>query len=196
MPLEKESAGYRHGHCTTEAMAPDWNTLFAFTVSPLELFIRGTIIYLFLFIVFRTVLQRDIGAVGVADVLLIVLVADAAQNAMAAEYRSVSDGLVLISTILGWNLLLDFLAYRFPIMRRLLEAPEICLVRDGRIQHRNLRREFISVDELQAKLREHGIADLAEVRLACMESDGTVSVIKRPSGKSGETDEPAKGPPK
>ena len=170
---------------------PDWNTLFAFTVSPLELFVRGSIVYLFLFIVFRSVLQRDIGAVGIADVLVLVLVADAAQNAMSAEYRSVSDGLVLISTILGWNLLLDFLAFRFPALRRLLEAPEICLVRDGRIQHRNLRREFLSVDELQAKLREHGIEDLAEVRMACMESDGTVSVIKRQSGKS-EPDEAAK----
>lgn len=176
-------------------MAPDWNTLFSFTVSPLELVIRGTIIYLFLFIVFRSLLQRDIGAVGIADVLVIVLVADAAQNAMAAEYRSVSDGLVLISTILGWNLLLDYLAFRFPALRRLLAAPAICLVRDGRIQHRNLRREFLSVDELQAKLREHGIADLAEVRLACMESDGTVSVIKRQADQSDDPAPPDKAPP-
>lgn len=177
-------------------MAVDWNTLFTFTVSPLELFVRGTIIYLFLFAVFRTVLKRDVGAVGVADVLVLVLVADAAQNAMAAEYRSVSDGLVLISTILGWNLLLDFLAYRFAVFRRLLEAPEICLVRNGRIQHRNLRREFLSVEELQAQLREHGIADLAEVRLACMESDGTVSVIRRQPDKSEEAAVQPKGPPK
>lgn len=167
-------------------MTPDWHTLFSFTVAPLELFVRGTIVYLFLFVVFRTVLQRDIGAVGIADVLVIVLVADAAQNAMAAEYRSVSDGLVLISTILGWNLLLDFLAFRFPRLRRLLEAPEICLVRDGRIQHRNLRREFISIEELEAKLREHGVADVAEVRVAYMESDGTVSVIRRQPAKAGE----------
>ncbi|HEX6734578.1 MAG TPA: YetF domain-containing protein [Azonexus sp.] len=167
-------------------MDANWNLLFTFTVPPLELFVRGSIIYLFLFAVFRTVLQRDIGAVGVADVLVLVLVADAAQNAMAAEYRSVSDGLVLISTILGWNLLFDYLAYRFPALRRLLEPPEICLVRNGRIQHRNLRREFLSVDDLHAKLREHGIADLAEVRMACMESDGTVSVIRRHPGKTEE----------
>ncbi|MCG2578731.1 DUF421 domain-containing protein [Dechloromonas sp. XY25] len=175
-------------------MAPDWNTLFVFTVSPLELVVRGTIIYLFLFTVFRSVLQRDIGAVGIADVLVIVLVADAAQNAMAAEYRSVSDGLVLISTILGWNLLLDYLAYRFPALRRLLSAPAICLVRDGRIQYRNLRREFLSVEELQAKLREHGIDDLADVRMACMESDGTVSVIQREPGKSDDAAQRSKGP--
>lgn len=82
-------------------MMIDWNELFAFTVSPLELMIRGTLVYWFLFMMFRTVLQRDLGAVGMADMLL-VLVADAAQNAMAAEYRSVSDGLVLISTIIEY----------------------------------------------------------------------------------------------
>lgn len=165
-------------------MTPDWHELFALTVSPVELFIRGSIIYLFLFAVFRTILQRDIGTVGIADVLLLVLVADAAQNAMAAEYRSVTDGLILISTILGWNLLFDYLAYRSPRWRRLLQAPEICLVHNGRIIHRNLRREFLSEDDLHAKLREHGIAELSEVRAAYMESDGTVSVIRRQPGQN------------
>jgi uncharacterized membrane protein YcaP (DUF421 family) len=160
-------------------MMPDWSSLFALTVSPVELIVRGSLIYLFLFVVFRTVLQRDVGTIGIADVLLLVLVADAAQNAMAAEYRSVSDGVILISTIIGWNLLFDILAYRSPRLRRLLQPPEICLIRDGRIIHRNLRREYLSVDDLQAKLREHGIADMAEVGLAVMESDGTVSVIRR-----------------
>lgn len=160
-------------------MPIDWSEVFSLTVSPLELVVRGSLIYLFLYVVFRGILQRDIGAVGVADVLVLVLVADAAQNAMAAEYRSVSDGLILISTILGWNLLLDFLSYRFPRLRRLLQSPELCLIRDGKVLQRNLRREFISMDELQAKLREHGISDLSEVRRAYMESDGTVSVIRR-----------------
>jgi len=164
-------------------MTPDWSSLFVLTVSPVELFVRGSIVYLFLFLVFRTILQRDIGTVGIADILVLVLVADAAQNAMAAEYRSVSDGLILISTILGWNLLFDFLAYRSPRLRRLLQPPEICLVRDGRIIHRNLRREFLTEDDLHAKLREHGINDLAEVRLAYMESDGTISVIPRQAGQ-------------
>lgn len=159
-------------------MSADWHSLFALTVSPLEFVVRGSLIYLFLYTVFRTILQRDIGAVGMADVLLLVLVADAAQNAMAAEYRSVTDGSILISTIVGWNLLFDFLAYRFPLMRRLLQAHELCLIRDGRVLERNLRREYMSVDDLYAKLREHG-TDISEVRSAYMESDGTISVIRR-----------------
>lgn len=157
----------------------DWPALFAFHTSPVELVVRGTLVYLFLFAVFRTVLQRDVGAVGIADILLLVLVADAAQNAMSAEYRTLAEGLVLVSTILGWNVLLDYLAYRYPRLRRTLQPRELCLVRDGQILHRNLRREFLSEDELFAKLREHGVEDIGQVRRAYLESDGMVSVILR-----------------
>ena len=160
-------------------MSIDWAGLFEFTVSPLELFVRGTIIYWFLFLVFRLVLHRDVGAIGIADVLLLVLVADAAQNAMAAEYRSVTDGLILVSTIIGWNVVIDWLAYRFPFVRRLAQPPSLLLVRDGAILRGNLRRELMTVDDLMAKLREHGVEHLGEVRAVRMEADGTISVIKR-----------------
>jgi uncharacterized membrane protein YcaP (DUF421 family) len=167
-------------------MVIDWNEMFAFTVSPFELMIRGSVVYWFLFTVFRTMLQRDLGAVAVADVLLLVLIADAAQNAMAAEYRSVTDGLVLISTILGWNIALDWLAYKSVRMRRLLHPPVLALVRDGRINYRSLRREFMTEDELRGKLREHGITELSEVQAAYIESDGAVSVIRRSGSSSDE----------
>lgn len=175
-------------------MAPDWHALFELTVSPLEIIVRGSLVYLFLFAIFRTMLKRDIGAVGMADVLVLVLVADASQNAMSAEYRSVADGAILISTIVGWNLLFDFLTWRFPAVRRLLEAREICLIRDGRLLHRNLRREYLSVEELYGKLREHGVAELSEVKAAFMESDGTISVIRRQTGRPGDDPVAGKGP--
>lgn len=175
-------------------MAVDWNGMFALGEAPLELIIRGTVVYWFLFLVFRTVLQRDVGAVGIADILLLVIVADAAQNAMADEYRSVSDGLILISTILGWNLLFDWAAYRFPRLRHLLQPREIRLIRNGKVLHRNLRREFITMEELESKLREHGITDLAEVEAAYMESDGAVSVIRRKEPSPGEGDDEDSSP--
>lgn len=160
-------------------MSFNWAEAFAFSMSPLELFVRGTAVYWFLLAVFRTFLQRDVGAVGMADLLVLVLIADAAQNAMGGGYESVGDGMVLVSTILGWNVLFDYLAYRFPRVRRVLQPRALPLVADGRIIYRNLRREFISEDELNAKLREHGVANLSEVRAATMESDGSISVIRR-----------------
>jgi uncharacterized membrane protein YcaP (DUF421 family) len=160
-------------------MELDWLALFAVSVSPLELVVRGSVMYCFLFLAFRWILRRDVGAIGIADVLLVVLVADAAQNAMGGEYRSITDGMVLVSTIIAWNIAIDWLAYRFPLVRRFLQPNELALIRDGRILGRNLRRELMTVEELLGKLREHGVDDLGEVRAAYMESDGEISVIKR-----------------
>ncbi|HWP12394.1 MAG TPA: YetF domain-containing protein [Ramlibacter sp.] len=174
---------------------PDLGALFAFTVSPAELVLRGTAMYWFLFLLLRFVLRRDTGSIGVADILLLVLLADAAQNAMAGGYESVSDGCVLVATIAGWNWLLDLLAYRFPAVRRLIEAQPLPLVRNGRLVRRNLRQEMITVDELMAKLRENGIDRLDDVKAATMESDGEISVVKHegepPSRHRNSGDKPA-----
>lgn len=176
-------------------MSFDFPELFAFTLSPLELFVRGTVMYLFLVAIFRTLLQRDLGAVGVADVLVLVLVADAAQNAMAGEYTSIADGVVLVSTIIGWNLTFDYLAFRFPKIRRLLQPPVLRLIHDGRVLSRNMRREFLTMEELSAKLREHGVTDVAEVREAFMESDGNITVILKDNGNGKDTGNGAKKRP-
>ena len=160
-------------------MSVDWGQMFGLTVPPLELIIRGSAMYLFLFLIFRVVIRRPVGAVGKADILVVVIIADAAQNAMSGEYKSVTDGAILVGTIIAWDLCIDFLNYRVPALRDWLQAPPLLLVRDGRILHRNLRHEFVTPEELESKLREKGIADIREVREARMESDGEVSVIKR-----------------
>jgi uncharacterized membrane protein YcaP (DUF421 family) len=155
----------------------NWSEIFGFSMSPWELILRGTLIYWFLFLTFRIILRRDAGTIGMADVLLIVLLADAAQNAMSGEYGSVSEGVVLVLTLVFWNVAIDYCAFRFPALRPLLEAPPLKLIDQGRIQYRNLRREFMSEDELMAKVREHGVDDVQLVKFALMESDGTVTVV-------------------
>jgi uncharacterized membrane protein YcaP (DUF421 family) len=144
----------------------------------LEMVIRGSAIYWFLLIVFRFVLRRDVGSMSMADLLFIVLVADASSNAMQGEYRSVTNGVTLLATLIGWNYLLDLLGYRYEWVARVLAPPPEPLVRHGRLVARTLRRERISVDELMAKLREHGIDDLGLVRVALLEADGKISVIR------------------
>ena len=160
-------------------MSLDWHSILALSVSPWEMIVRGSLMYCFLFVLFRVVIRRRVGAVGIGDVLLLVIIADAAQNAMSGEYRSFTDGAILVSTIVAWNVLTDYLTYRFSALERLLEPPPLMLIRDGRVLHRHLRMEFVSEAELRAKLREHGITDPREVRAAYMENDGAVSVIRR-----------------
>jgi len=162
----------------------NWSEIFGLSVSPVELVVRGTVMYLFLFAVFRLAIKRRIGAVGMADLLVLVIIADAAQNGMAGEYRTVTEGIILLSTIIAWEVLIDFLAFRFRRVERLLLPPPLLLIDRGRILWRNLRQEFVSELELRAKLREQGVTDPAEVDKAYMEPDGAVSVIKRETSSS------------
>ena len=100
----------------------DWRAVFLPTVSPVELVLRGSIIYLSLFFCFRF-FRRETGGIGIADLLLVVLVADAVQNAMASEYKSITEGLILVATIVSWNILLDWLGHRYPWAGRLVHPP-------------------------------------------------------------------------
>lgn len=167
--------------------------LFRLSMNPFELVLRGTVVYWLLFLLLRFVMRRDVGSIGIADVLLLVLIADASQNAMAGGYSSITEGAILVGTIAGWNYLLDMAAYRWPAVRKVLEAPALVLVRDGRLQRANMRREMVTLDELKAKLREHGLEGFDEVKVARMESDGQITVIKRdePRASSGAGTEPA-----
>jgi uncharacterized membrane protein YcaP (DUF421 family) len=160
-------------------MSLDWGEIFGISVSPLELIIRGTAMYLFLFLLFRVVVRRRVGAIGMADILILVIIADAAQNAMSGEYKSITEGAILVGTIMFWNVAIDWLNFRVPALRPWLEPPPMLLIQNGRILHRNLRHEYVTEDELKAKLREQGVKDYSEVAEAHMESDGNVSVIKR-----------------
>ena len=160
-------------------MSVDWGELFRLSVSPLELVVRGTAMYLFLVLLFRVVVRRRIGSVGMGDILLLVIIADAAQNGMAGEYRSITDGFVLVATIVFWNHALDWLIFRFPRLQTILEPPPLLLIADGRVLWRQLRQEHVSEMELRSKLREHGVADPREVAKAYMEPDGQITVIKK-----------------
>jgi uncharacterized membrane protein YcaP (DUF421 family) len=163
----------------------DWQHFFLPSVALAELILRGSLIYLGIFALMRFVLKREAGTIGLPDLLMTVLVADAAQNAMAAEYHSITEGAVLIATIVFWNYALDWLGHRFPRVERLLHPPPLPLVKDGRLLRRNMRQELITEEELMSHLRQHGIAELAQVKEAYMEGDGQISVIPR--------DEPARG---
>lgn len=149
-----------------------------FTVSPLELIVRGTLMFWFLFLIFRLILRRDVGAASITDFLFVVILGDAAQNAMIGEATSVGDGMVLIATLVAWNYAIDSLSYYFPWVERLVSARKLCLVREGKMMQRNMRREYITVNELNEKLREAGVESIAQVKSMFMESDGEISILK------------------
>ena len=151
--------------------------LLRFSVDPWELVVRGTAVYWFLFVLFRFVLRRDAGSIAIADIMLLVLIADASQNAISGGYETLADGAVVVLTLAGWNYLLDWLSYRSPAMRRFLEPSPLLLVRNGLALRANLKREMVTMDELMAAVRQQGIDDIALVKSARMEADGRITVI-------------------
>ena len=160
----------------------DPSELFTLNVSPLELVLRGTLIYWFLLFIFRFVLRRDPGSLGVADILFVVIIADASQNAMAGGYTTVAEGFVLIGTLVFWNYALDLAAYHWEIVHKLTDPPPLQMVQAGRPLMRNLRKEFVTLDDLQARLRQAGVDDIRQVRAAYLEGDGKLSVLKYDNG--------------
>jgi len=160
----------------------DFRSIFVPSLHLAEVVLRGTIVYLFLFIILR-VLRREAGAVSIADLLVVVLIADAAQNAMASEYKSITEGAVLIGTIASWDYFLDWMGYRFPWFHRLVTPAPLPLIRDGRIMKKHLRQELITEEELLSQLRQQGVQNLAEVKRCYLEGDGHFSVIANQSKK-------------
>jgi len=160
----------------------DWHALFVPSESLVELMLRGSAMYLIVFAALRF-FRRETGSLGTADLLVLVLVADAAQNAMASEYTSLPEGIVLVATIFGWNFLLDWLAFRFPWAHKLIHGSPLPLVEKGRVQWKNLRREFLTKSDLMEQLRQHQVEDLSEVKRCFLEPDGHLSVLKFEKGE-------------
>ncbi len=159
----------------------DWHSMFVPTVSLLEIVLRGSAVYLSILVLLR-LFRREAGTLSTTDLIMVVLVADAAQNAMAADYHSITEGLVLVATIFAWNYALDWLGFRYPWAYRLLHPAPLLLVSNGRIHRRNLRAEMLTMEDLTEQLREQGVEDVGQVKRCFLEADGKLSVIRKEPG--------------
>ena len=158
----------------------EWRELFIPAHSIAEMIVRGTLMYLGLFLIFRFIVGRQSSAIGIADILVVVLIADAAQNAFAKEYQSITEGVTLVLTIVFWDFALDWLGYHHSrFFGWLIKPPPLPLVHDGKMLFKNMRRELISPDELRSQARQQGIEDITDVKMACLEGNGEVSFIKK-----------------
>lgn len=118
------------------------------------------------------------------DLLVVVLVGQTAAQSMSTSYLSVPESLIMAATVLVWSVVLDAVSYRWPRLGRLLKARPRPLIEDGQVNHRTLRRELLSRDELDELLRLHGVTDVSAVARAYLEPNGMVSVFPN-SGAGG-----------
>lgn len=169
-----------------ELLPEDWGRLFALETPLLELVARGTILYMAILTLMRVVPRRLGGELAMMDLVFLLLIAEAAAHAMG-DYKAVTDGVVVIATLIGWAFLLNVLSYHVPWIERLVSAPPVQVVRDGRLLRRNMRREYLTEEELMTHLRQEGIDDLAEVKTACVEGEGHFTVIRREKSGNSRT---------
>jgi uncharacterized membrane protein YcaP (DUF421 family) len=136
------------------------------------------IVYLVILAGLRLMGKREIGQLTPFDLVLVLLIANAVQNAMVGPDNSLAGGLVAAAALFGLNFAVGRLVRRSRPVSRLLRGHATILVNRGIIQEWNLKREGIEHDDLMAALRQHGIATADDVRLAVLEVDGTISVVK------------------
>jgi uncharacterized membrane protein YcaP (DUF421 family) len=165
----------------------DLDAIFLPDENLLEIVLRGLLMYLGILVLLRVLLRGRTAGTSLPDLLVLVLIADAAQNAISAGYHSWTAGLVLVSTIVGASSAIDWLAHRVPAIDRLVNPEKKPLVINGRVLRKSLDEEWITESELMAQLRLNGIEDPSEVKAAYLEHTGEISVIKLESDPADAT---------
>ncbi len=154
--------------------------IFSFSVPPWELVIRSVAIYAALLAALRIFGKREVGQFTLYDLVLVLLVANAVQPAMTGPDSSLGGGLVIIATLILLNFAIGRLD-RYRIFHRLFQPQPTLIIKDGQFLTDRLRREGVAKDDCEMAIREHGLADVSEVRLGVLEADGTISIVGKES---------------
>ena len=152
--------------------------------SPLDIVVRTTIIYLFVVVGLRFGGKRQVGQLSIVDLVVLLLLSNAVQNSMVGDNNSILGGVVAGAVILILGRSLNILIDRFRPIRELIVGEPRILIRDGDVSLRALRQEEISVDELMEALREHGLEETRDVKLAILEVDGSISIVPMPAAEA------------
>ena len=142
-----------------------------------DIVLRTIAVYLVIVVGLRLSGKREIGQMTVFDLVLLLLLANAVQNAMLGPDDSLLGGVIAAVVLLAINAAMARLRLRWPRLRRMVEGSPTLLVLRGKVIEEHLRREGLDQEILEAALREHGISDLEEVEMAVLEIDGSISVV-------------------
>lgn len=151
--------------------------MFALMMPAWDIVLRTAAIYLVVLIGLRLAGKREIGQMTVFDLVVLLLIANAVQNAMIGPDTSLAGGILAAVVLLVLNAVMARLRLRWPRLRRMVEGSPTLLVLRGEVIPEHLRREGLDQETLEAALREHGVADLSEVEMAVLEIDGAISVV-------------------
>jgi len=152
-----------------------WTT----TVPPLELVLRSVVVYALFLAALRLSGKRELGQFTIFDLALVLLAANALQPAITGPDATLPGAGVIVATLFTLNHVVGLARARSALVRRILDAAPTTIAEDGRWLDAPIAKEELSVDDLSAALREHGLESIDEVRIAVLEQDGSISVVPR-----------------
>lgn len=145
----------------------------------MEIVIRAVVMFAFLWLVTRVVGKRELGQLSAFELVLLVTMGDLVQQGVTQEDYSLSGAVMTVGTFALLSVALSYLSWRFPRTRSVLEGRPVVVVRDGEMQHELMRMERLTDTELLEAARKEGIRDVADVDLAVLENDGSLSFFQR-----------------
>lgn len=144
-----------------------------------DIVIRSVAVYLFILIAIRVFGKKELSQLSPSDLVLVLLISNSVQNAMVGPDTSLLGGLIAAAALFGINYLFKQGLFFFPKLTHTVEGDESMLIYKGKIIDEHLRKERITLNELQAVVREHGVATIDDVELAILERDGNISVVSK-----------------
>jgi uncharacterized membrane protein YcaP (DUF421 family) len=147
-----------------------------------EIILRTAVVYVAVLALLRLAGKRELGQMTAADLVVILIIANAVQNAMNGGDVSLIGGVLSAATLVGLNVALSRFGRGIPILGRLVAEERTLLLQDGHPIPANLEREHVDLEEVEMAAREHGIAGLNEVAAAVLEIDGSISIIPKKGG--------------
>jgi uncharacterized membrane protein YcaP (DUF421 family) len=144
-----------------------------------DLVIRAAVVFFFVFLLTRIVGRRELSQLEPFDVILLVVVGDLVQQGVTQSDYSVTGALTVIATIGILSVFVSWLTYRFRWVRMVSEGEPVVLVQEGKPIERNMRRERITLADIEEEARQKQITSIAELRWAILENDGRISCIPR-----------------
>jgi uncharacterized membrane protein YcaP (DUF421 family) len=144
-----------------------------------DLVFRTVFVFVLIFVVTRAVGRRELSSMEPFDMILLVVIGDLVQQGVTQSDYSLTGATTVVATLALLTVLTAWLSFRVRRLRPLLEGDPVVIVSDGRLHERNLRRERMTVEEVEAEARLQQIASLDEVRFAVLETNGRISFVTR-----------------
>lgn len=139
--------------------------------------LKSIAVYVFIVAAIRLFGKKEFAQLSVVDLVFILLISNSVQNAMVGSDSSLSGGLVAAFALFSANYVIKKLEFLFPSLRKVVEGEPIILVYQGNINEVAMAEASLNTEQLDAAIREHGVASIAEVNLAVLEVDGTISIL-------------------